>query len=138
MMELFANPMFRQGTEEFFSKMQQEGMEAAKKFWGASPYASALPDAQQMVERMAEFYGAMGFVPLDKYEMVLKENASLKTENQILRGTIRELQQGFSTENAAKAQQAWQEMVDKQLEMGREVTKSFFDVKKQTPPKKGN
>jgi hypothetical protein len=56
----------------------------------------------------------------------------------MLRGTIRELQQGFSTENAAKAQQAWQEMVDKQLEMGREVTRSFFDIKKQTPPKKGN
>jgi hypothetical protein len=40
-------------------------------------------------------------------------------------------------EHGAKAQQAWQEIVDKQLEMSREVTKSFFDVLKQPTPTKG-
>ena len=40
MIDMFANPMFRQGAGEFFSKMQQDGMEAAKKFWGTTPYAS--------------------------------------------------------------------------------------------------
>jgi len=134
MMELFANPMFKQGAGEFFSRMQQEGMESAKKFWGGSPYASALPDAQQMIERMAEFYGAMGFVPLAKYEMLLKENDSLKSENKLLRDTIRELQQSFMAEGGAKAQTAWQEVIDKQLELNREATKGFIDVLKQFKP----
>lgn len=136
MMEMFNNPMFRQGAGEFFSKMQQEGMESAKKFWGTSSYASTLPDAQQMIERMAEFYGSMGFVPLAKYEELRKEMDSLKTENQLLRDTLRELQQSFIAEGGVKAQQAWQGVIDKQLEMNREATRSFFDALKQfNPPK---
>jgi hypothetical protein len=134
MMELFANPMFRQGAGEFFSKMQQEGIEAAKKSWGASNYASVLPDAQQMIERMAEFYGAMGYVPLAKYEMVVKENESLKSENKLLRDSIHELKQSFVAEGSAKAQQAWQGVIDKQLELNREATKSFIDILKQYKP----
>jgi hypothetical protein len=134
MMELFADPMFRQGAGEFFSKMQREGLEAAKKFWGASTYASTMPDAQQMVERMAEFYGVMGFVPLVSYEALRKEMDSLKSENQLLRDTIRELQQSFMAEGGVKAQQAWQGVIDKQLELNREVTKSFFDALKQFKP----
>jgi hypothetical protein len=134
MMELFASPMFRQGAGEFFSKMQQEGMEAAKKFWGTSSYASTLPDAQQMIERLADFYGTMGFVPLVKYEELRKEVDSLKAENQLLRDTIRELQQSFIAEGGVKAQQAWQGVIDKQLELNREATRSFFDALKQFKP----
>jgi hypothetical protein len=54
----------------------------------------------------------------------------------MLSDTLRDLQQRFIAENSAKAQQAWQEVVDKQLEMSREVTKSFFDVLKQSSPEK--
>jgi hypothetical protein len=136
MMELFSNPIFRQGAGEFFSKLQQDGMESAKKFWGASPYAAALPDSQQMVERMADFYSAIGFVPLAKHEAALKENESLKSENKLLRDTIRELQQSFMAEGGVKAQQAWQSVIEKQIELNREATTSFFDALKQfNPPK---
>jgi hypothetical protein len=136
MMELFANPLFKQGADEFFKHLQQEGMEAARKFWGASPYAAAFPDAQQVCERMADFYGAMGFVPNSKYQAILKENENLKGENKILRDTIRDLQQNIVAEGGAKAQQAWQSVVDKQMEMNREVTQGFFDALKQfNPPK---
>jgi len=55
----------------------------------------------------------------------------------MLSDTIRELQQKFIAENGAKAQKAWQEIVDKQLDMSREVTKSFFDVLKQSSPTQG-
>jgi hypothetical protein len=134
MMELFANPMFRQGASEFFSKMQQDGMDAARKFWGTSPYASAFPDAQQMCERMADFTSAMGFVPLAKYEELRKEVDGLKAENQLLRDTIRELKNSFMAEGGAKAQQAWQSVIDKQLEMNREVAKGFFDAFKPFKP----
>jgi regulator of replication initiation timing len=90
-----------------------------------------------MMERMADFYQSLGYVPQAKYESLLKEYAALKAENQMLADTLRDLQQRFAAENSAKAQQAWQEVVDKQLEMSREVTKSFFDVLKQSSPTKG-
>jgi hypothetical protein len=133
MTDLFNNPMFQQGANEYFKLMQQQGMEAAKKFWGSSASASAFPDAQQMFDQMAEFSKAMGFVPMGKYEELQKEQDKLRAENQLLRDTIRDLQQTFATENGVKAQEAWQSVVDKQLEMSREVTKSFFEALKQPP-----
>lgn len=131
MMEMFANPAYQQGASEFFKIAQQQGMEAARKFWGGSFDATAFPGAEQMMERMADFYSSMGFVTVAKHEEIARENASLKAENQLLRDSIRELQQSFVAENGAKAQQAWQEMVDKQMAMSSEVAKSFFDVFKQ-------
>jgi hypothetical protein len=133
MMDLLNNPAFQQGANEYFKLLQQQGMEAASKFWGASPNATMFPDAAQMMERMADFYSAMGFVPLAKFEELQKEHYKLRAEDQLLRDTIRNLQQTFSAENGAKAQEAWQSVVDKQLEMSREVTKSFFEALKQPP-----
>jgi hypothetical protein len=133
MMDLLNNPLFQQGASEYFKLAQQQGMEAARKFWGASPAANVFPDAQQMFERMADFSSALGFVPLVKYEQLQQELDKVKAENQLLRNTISDLQQSFNAENAMKAQQAWQEVVDKQLEMSREITQSFFDVLKQPP-----
>jgi regulator of replication initiation timing len=132
MIEMFSNPMFKNGANEFLKISQQQGMEAANKFWGISSQNNAFPDANKMMERMAEFYQTLGFVTQTKYDELMKQYASLEAENQMLRDSIRELQQRFIAENSAKAQQAWQDVVDKQLEMGREVTKSFFDVLKQS------
>ena len=137
MMEMFSNPMFKQAGNEFLKVAQQQGMEAANKFWGISKENNAFPGVEKMMEQMAEFYQSLGFVSQTKYEELMNQYASLKAENQMLRETVRELQQRFVAENSAKAQQAWQEVVDKQLEMSREVTKSFFDVLKQTSPEKG-
>jgi regulator of replication initiation timing len=137
MMEMFSNPMFKQGANEFLKIAQQQGIEAANKFWGISSESQAFPGADKMMERMGDFYQNFGFVPQAKYDDLQKENTSLKNENQMLRNTLGELQQRYMAENSAKAQQAWQEIVDKQLEMSREVTKSFFDVLKQSAPTKG-
>lgn len=128
MMDLFANPMFRQGAGEYFSKMQQDGLEAARKFWGTTSYASTFPDAQQMMERMADFSRAMGFVPLAEHQALQKEMERLNAENRMLRDTIRELQQSFIAEGGAKAQQAWKDVIEQQMEMNREVAKNFFDA----------
>lgn len=136
MIEMFSNPMFKQGANEFLKIAQQQGMDAANKFWGISSENQAFPGVDKMMERMAEFYQTLGFVPQAKYDELMKQYASLKSENQMLSDTIRELQQRFIAENGTKAQQAWQEVVDKQLEMSREVTKSFFDVLKQSSPEK--
>jgi regulator of replication initiation timing len=136
MIEMFTNPMFKNGANEFLKIAQQQGMDAANKFWGISSESQAFPGVDKMMERMAEFYKALGFVPQTQYDELMKQYASLKAENQMLSDTLRDLQQRFIAENSAKAQQAWQEVVDKQLEMSREVTKSFFDVLKQSSPEK--
>ena len=138
MMEMFSNPMFKQGANEFLKIAQQQGIEAANKFWGISSESHAFPSADKMMESMGDLYQKFGFVTQSKYDELLKENTSLRNENQMLRNTLGELQQKYMAENGAKAQQAWQEIVDKQLDMSREVTKSFFDVLKQTTPTKGN
>ncbi len=136
MMEMFSNPMFKQGANEFLKIAQQQGIEAANKFWGISSESQPFPGADKMMERMGDFYQNFGFVPQAKYDDLQKENANLKNENQMLRNALGELQQKYMAENSAKAQQAWQEIVDKQLDMSREVTKSFFDVLKQSTPTK--
>ena len=137
MMEMFSNPMFKQASNEFLKVAQQQGMEAANKFWGISKENNAFPGVEKMMEQMAEFYQTLGYVSQAKYDELMSQYTSLKAENQMLSDSIRELQQRFIAENSAKAQQAWQEVVDKQLEMSREVTKSFFDVLKQSSPEKG-
>jgi len=137
MLEMFSNPMFKQGANEFLKIAQQQGIEAANKFWGISTESQAFPGVDKMMGRMSEIYQAMGFVPQAKYDELLKENTTLKNEIQMLKNTLGELQQKYMAEHGAKAQQAWQEIVDKQLDMSREVTKSFFDVLKQNPPNQG-
>ena len=136
MIETFSNPMFKNGANEFLKIAQQQGMEAANKFWGISSQSQAFPDVDKMMGSMAEFYQSLGFVSQTKYDELMQQFASLKADNQLLGDSIRELQQRFIAENSAKAHQAWQEVVDKQLEMSRNVTKSFFDVLKQSTPDK--
>lgn len=136
MIETFSNPMFKNGANEFLKIAQQQGMEAANKFWGISSQSQAFPDVDKMMGSMAEFYQSLGFVSQTKYDELMQQFASLKADNQLLSDSIRELQQRFIAENSAKAHQAWQEVVDKQLEMSRNVTKSFFDVLKQSTPDK--
>jgi regulator of replication initiation timing len=137
MLEMFSNPMFKQGANEFLKIAQQQGIEAANKFWGISTETQAFPGVDKMMGRMSEIYQSMGFVPQAKYDELMKENTTLKNELQLLKNSLGELQQKYTAEHGAKAQQAWQEIVDKQLDMSREVTKSFFDVLKQTPPTQG-
>ena len=78
----------------------------------------------------------MGFVPTAKYEALQQENESLKAEIEQLRNMLRDLQQSFIAEGGAKAQRAWQDVIDKQMELNREATRNFFDALKQfNPPK---
>jgi hypothetical protein len=132
MMGLFANPLFKMGFSDFFLKMQQEGIEAARKFWGTySEKNNLFPDALDMYERMIDFYIILGFVPRVKYDEILGENKSLKQENKFLRDTIRELQFNLFTQGGEKVQQIWQNSIDKQLEMNKEIAKNFFELFRQ-------
>lgn len=129
---LFTNPLFKMGFFDFFLKMQQEGIEAARKFWGTySEKNNLFPDALEMYERMIDFYIILGFVPRVKYDEILGENKSLKQENKFLRDTLRELQFNLFTEGGEKVQQIWHSSIDKQLEMNKEIAKDFFELFRQ-------
>jgi hypothetical protein len=128
MLGLFSNPLFKKGFLDFFLKTQQEGIEAARKFWGLYADKSVFPDAGDMYERMVDFYIILGFIPKAKYEQVLKEKKRLEEENKFLRETFRELQLSLFSEGGEKVQQAWQEIIDKQLEANREIGKNFFEL----------
>jgi len=129
---LFTNPLFKMGFFDFFLKMQQEGIESARKFWGASAGKNSLiPNATEMYERMIDFYIILGFVPRTKYDETVKENKYLKEENSFLRDTIRELQLNLFKEAGEKAQQIWDSSIDKQLELHKDIAKRFFEIFRQ-------
>lgn len=131
MLELFTNPLFKKGFFDFFLKMQQEGIEAARKFWGGYADKNSFPNAMDMYERMVDFYIILGFVPKMKYDELQNENKNLKEENRFLRDTIRELQFSLFTEGGERVQQIWHGIIDKQLEANKEIAKNFFELFRQ-------
>jgi hypothetical protein len=136
MTELFTNPLFRKGFFDYFLKMQQEGIEAARKFWNLSPEKDTLsPLTGDMYERMVDFYITLGFVPRMKYDEAMKENEKLAQENAFLKETLKQLQTDLFLEGGKKMQEEWQKVIDKQLEMHQEITKNFFELFKEL---KGN
>ena len=135
MLEMLSNPMFKQGANEFIKIAQQQGLAEANKFWGISNETQPFSGTEKIMEGMSKFYQNLGFVPQAKYDELVKENAKLKNENEVLRSTLGELQQKYMAEHGAKAQQAWGDIVGKQLEMSQSVTKSFFDALMPKPPK---
>jgi len=129
MNDMFTNPLFKMGFFDFFLKMQQEGIDAARKYW--IKYAqenSFFPGTMDTYERMADFYIILGLVPKMKYDQVLSENKSLKEENKFLRDTIMELQLNLFAEGGEAAQRIWHKSIDKQLEVNKEISKNFFEL----------
>lgn len=132
MMDLFTNPLFKIGFFDFFLKMQAEGIDAARKFWFSYAEKNPMvPDASEMYERMIDFYITLGFVPRVKYEDAVKENKGLKAENKFLREAMQELQQGLFSELGEQGRQMWDQTIDKQLELNKEITRNFFEVIRQ-------
>ena len=129
MEDLFTNPLFKTGFFDFFVKMQQEGIESARKYWGAYMEKNSLyPNSADVYERMADFYIIFGFVPKARHDEVLSENKSLREENKFLRDTMRDLQLSLFSEGGKKAQELWQKSIDKQLEINKEIAKTSFDL----------
>ena len=136
LLDLYSNPFFKKGFQDFFLKVQQEGMEAAKKFWDISPAKQGLfPNASEVFVKMVDFYRNLGFVPLNRYEEVVKENEQLKKENQFLKDTINDLNQKIFTEGGKAMQELWKTNLEKHIEMSKEIAKGFLDIFKQTGEK---
>jgi hypothetical protein len=128
MMDLLTNFHFKKEFFDFFLKMQQEGIEAARRFWNTYAGEDLFPNAVDIFERMVDFYIGLGLVPSAKYDEVLKENRSLKEENKFLKDMIWELQMNLFAEGGEKVQQIWHSSIDKQLEMNKEIAKNFFEL----------
>ena len=128
MWDLFSNPLFKMEFLDFFLKTQQEGIEAARKFWSLYAHENVFPNAVDLYERIVDFYIILGFVPKAKYDQAIKENERLKEENRLLTDILSQLQERLFSEGGEKAQQAWQEIIDKQLDANREIAKNFFDL----------
>ena len=132
MMEIYSNPLFKNGFSDFFQKMQKEGIEAARKFWNLSPERNNLfPGASELFEKLVDFYIVLGFVPKVKYDEAVKENEKLKYENIFLRDTIKQLQMNLFKEGGEKIHGVWKDVIDKQLGMNREIAKDFFELFRQ-------
>jgi hypothetical protein len=132
MMSLFTNPLFKKNFFDFFLKAQQEGIEAAKKFWNLSPEKNTfIPNVMEVYEKMIDFYITLGFVPRTKYDQLLRENENLRQENKFLKETIHEVQSSIFTEGGEKLQESWREIVGKQLDLNKEIAKNFFELVKQ-------
>ncbi len=132
MMDLFTDPLFKKNFFDFFLDVQREGIAAAKKMWNLTPEKTMyFPNALEVYEKMIDFYITLGFVPRTKYEKALKENEDLRQENKFLKNTIFEVQATIFKEGGDKLQETWHEVIDKQVDMNREITKDFFELFKQ-------
>jgi len=129
LMDLFNNPMFKHTFNDYLTHVQQQGIEAAQKYWFSqlkeqSPFAKV----PTLFDNMADFYSGMGFVSKKKYDDVVKENERLKKENAFLSDTIQKLNIRVMAEGGLKMQEAWKDTLDKQMDMSKEIAKNFFEI----------
>lgn len=129
MMDLFANPLFKKGFFDFFLKTQQEGIEAARKFWDMNPEKDTFTqNTTEIFEQMTAFYSNLGFIPKTKYDEAVKENEALKKENEFLKNTVKEMNQKVFSEGSLQIQKVWKETIDKQMEIAKEMSKNFLEL----------
>ncbi|MBF0487518.1 MAG: hypothetical protein HQK98_05095 [Nitrospirae bacterium] len=126
---LYSNPLVKDMFTDYFTRMQQEGAQAAAKFFNMAPAKKDVfgvgPD---VFEKMAEFYSGFGFVSQKKHQEVLEENESLKKENAFLKEVVQKMNLKMFEEGSRGIQDAWQEGLAKQLEMSKEMAKTFFEL----------
>jgi hypothetical protein len=130
--DLFTKPLFRKWFNEFFVNMQREGVEAAKKYWNVSHGGDLLiPTAPELFEKLSDFYIVLGFVPRTKYDEVLRENENLKYVNTFLTEVIKQLRLNIFAEGGEEIRKSWEEVIDKQMEMNKEIAKTCFGLFRQ-------
>ena len=127
--DLFTKPLFKKWFLEFFSKMQQEGIHAAKAFWSFSHQGDGLiPKAPEIFEKLIDFYLILGFVPRQRHEMDLREIDRLKEENKRFMETLSELRSSIY-DDQKNVKEAWEEIMERQMEISSEADggiRNFF------------
>ncbi len=129
MIDLYQNPLFQKAFTEFFITMQKEGIDAARAFWESTSDKKDLSDdTSELFEQMISFYSNLGFVPKQKFDEILKENETLKKENDFLKKTIQELNLKVFEEGGARMHDAWKDVVEKQMEINQEMAQNILDL----------
>jgi hypothetical protein len=135
MIDLFNNPIFQKCSMDFFSKMQDGGLDDAKKYWNLSPYkdqffSGSSAGNYDVMEQFSKFYATMGFVPGWQYNKLKEENVKLQKENQFLKDTISQLNLKVFEEGSKKIQDVWTSTIEAQMSIGKELAESFLGVVK--------
>lgn len=134
--ELANNPLFKKSFNDFYAYAQKLGMDAARNYWSLqSDEYKPFSQGTALFEQIIDFYSGLGFVSRRKYEDLLKEKEDLERENRFLKDTIQQLNFKVMTEGGIKMQEAWNTTIEKQMELGKELTKNFFDIFKSTSNK---
>jgi hypothetical protein len=131
MIDLFNNPIFQKCSMDFFSKMQEGGLDDAKKYWNLSPQKNQLFGVNSdTMEQFSNFYATMGFVPSWKYNKLKEENEKLERENKFLKDTISQLNLKVFEEGSKQIQDVWTTTIEKQMSIGKELAESFLGMVK--------
>lgn len=129
----YGKPEFAQAWQQFASYAQQQSWENTQKILSKNAAEQFSEFTEPYLSQMKSMFDAMGYVPKAEHDKALQQIAQLKSENDLLKTTLRDLQQTFFNEATTKSQQAWKEMLEKQLEVNREISRGFFDALKQPP-----
>ncbi|MBF0538871.1 MAG: hypothetical protein HQL03_11550 [Nitrospirae bacterium] len=129
LMGLYSSQTFKDAFQAFFMKMQEDGLESAKKSWDVTLYKSAMKGGgTDLFEKMIDFYSDLGFVSKKKHEAVLKENEELKKENAFLKGIVQNMNLRVFEDGSKNIQETWKETIEKQMELSKDIAKNFFDL----------
>ncbi|MBF0344385.1 MAG: hypothetical protein HQL06_09170 [Nitrospirae bacterium] len=129
MMGLYNNPVFKNAFLAFFLKMQEEGIESAKKSWDVSMYQNLVKGGgTDLFEKLIDFYSELGFVSKKKHEAVVKENEELKKENTILKQLIQNMNIKVLENGSKGMQEIWKDTIEKQTDLSKDIAKNFFDL----------
>ncbi|HXX80136.1 MAG TPA: PilZ domain-containing protein [Thermodesulfovibrionales bacterium] len=121
--------MFRKCFFDFFQKMQLEGIEAARKYWDSYPCKNVFPpNTSDIFERMVDFYTDLSLMPQKQYDKLVKEHEKLLFVNTFLRETFSQLMLRVYVESGERLRQAWNNTIDRQIEMNKEIAKNFFEL----------
>ncbi|MEO5355938.1 MAG: hypothetical protein H7844_01405 [Nitrospirae bacterium YQR-1] len=132
LMSLYSNPLFKGAFTDYLTKMQQEGLESARRYWmGASDKSALFSGGADIFEKMVDFYSGLGFISRKKYDEALEENEKLKRENAFLKEVIQKMNLKVFEEGSRTFQETWKTALDKQLSVSTELAKSFFEMLKE-------
>ncbi|QWR78338.1 hypothetical protein [Candidatus Magnetomonas plexicatena] len=133
LMALYSNPIFKGAFTDYLVRMQQDGMESARKYWmGSSDKSALFGGGADIFEKMVDFYSGLGFISRKKYDEVVEENDKLKKENAFLRDVLQKMNLKVFEEGSRNFQETWKAALDKQLSVSTELAKSFFEILKDT------